>query len=42
MLSLCRVPATIPVRVDIHDMDWDKEGRLWAVNTLFLLSRNDR
>ncbi|MEP6948917.1 MAG: TIGR03032 family protein [Ginsengibacter sp.] len=21
--------------VDIHDMDWDKEGRLWAVNTLF-------
>lgn len=21
--------------VDIHDMDWDKEGKLWAVNTLF-------
>ena len=21
--------------VDIHDVDWDKEGRLWAVNTLF-------
>lgn len=21
--------------VDIHDMDWDDEGRLWAVNTLF-------
>ncbi len=21
--------------IDIHDMDWDKEGRLWAVNTLF-------
>ncbi len=21
--------------VDIHDLDWDKEGRLWAVNTLF-------
>ncbi|MBC7829153.1 MAG: TIGR03032 family protein [Chitinophagaceae bacterium] len=21
--------------VDIHDMDWDKDGRLWAVNTLF-------
>jgi uncharacterized protein (TIGR03032 family) len=21
--------------VDLHDMDWDKEGRLWAVNTLF-------
>ena len=22
-------------RIDIHDMDWDKAGRLWAVNTLF-------
>lgn len=21
--------------VDIHDMDWDNQGRLWAVNTLF-------
>jgi uncharacterized protein (TIGR03032 family) len=21
--------------VDIHDMDWDNEGRLWAVNTAF-------
>ena len=21
--------------VDIHDMGWDKKGRLWAVNTLF-------
>jgi uncharacterized protein (TIGR03032 family) len=21
--------------VDIHDMDWDNEGKLWAVNTLF-------
>ena len=21
--------------VDIHDMDWDKDGNLWAVNTLF-------
>lgn len=21
--------------VDIHDLDWDKEGNLWAVNTLF-------
>lgn len=21
--------------VDIHDMDWDKNGKLWAVNTLF-------
>jgi uncharacterized protein (TIGR03032 family) len=21
--------------VDIHDMDWDKEGKLWAINTLF-------
>ncbi len=21
--------------IDIHDMDWDKEGRLWAANTLF-------
>ncbi|HWH62423.1 MAG TPA: TIGR03032 family protein [Ginsengibacter sp.] len=21
--------------VDIHDLDWDKEGKLWAVNTLF-------
>ncbi len=21
--------------VDIHDMDWDEEGKLWAVNTLF-------
>ncbi len=21
--------------IDLHDMDWDKDGRLWAVNTLF-------
>lgn len=21
--------------IDIHDMDWDKEGRLWGVNTAF-------
>lgn len=21
--------------IDLHDMDWDKEDRLWAVNTLF-------
>jgi uncharacterized protein (TIGR03032 family) len=21
--------------IDIHDMDWDKKGQLWAVNTLF-------
>lgn len=28
--------AIYPVgMVDLHDMDWDKQGRLWAVNTRF-------
>jgi len=29
--------------VDIHDMDWDNEGKLWGVNTLFscLVTIND-
>ncbi|MFT5913208.1 MAG: hypothetical protein ACI9XO_004755, partial [Paraglaciecola sp.] len=31
------VPRAIyPVgMVDLHDMEWDKNGKLWAVNTLF-------